>query len=89
MFINGCIKSKKSPNQVKIPYYAVRMISKQMDSTWLFKASQLKKSTNLPEIEKPLCDDDESGHREQTNERIIRILKQKKSFKSGKKYYLQ
>ncbi|XP_022874516.1 uncharacterized protein LOC111393288 [Olea europaea var. sylvestris] len=83
MFINGCIKSKKSPNQVKIPYYAVRMISKQMDSTWLFKASQLKKSTNLPEIEKPLCDDDESGHREQTNERIIRILKQKKSFKSG------
>lgn len=83
MFINGCIKSKKSPTQVKVPYYAVRMISKQMDSTWLFKASQMKTSSNHPEIEKPLCDNRESGDREHTNEKIIRILKQKKSFKSG------
>ncbi|EXC04832.1 hypothetical protein L484_010258 [Morus notabilis] len=49
MFINGCIKSEdhqmittntKRSNNVKIPYYAARMISKQMDATWLFAAAR-------------------------------------------------
>ncbi|KAL2489275.1 ARM-repeat/Tetratricopeptide repeat (TPR)-like protein [Forsythia ovata] len=83
MFINGCIKSKKAANQVKIPYYAVRMISKQMDTTWLFKASQLKTSSNHPEMAKLPCQNGKSGNIEHANEEIMRILKQKKSFKSG------
>lgn len=46
MFINGCIKSDHHPEvtkrSVKIPYYAARMISKQMEATWLFATSRLK-----------------------------------------------
>ncbi|KZV56203.1 ARM-repeat/Tetratricopeptide repeat-like protein [Dorcoceras hygrometricum] len=40
-FINLCIKMN-TENRLKIPYYAVRMISKQMDSTWIFRAARLK-----------------------------------------------
>ncbi|KAK4428633.1 hypothetical protein Salat_1163100 [Sesamum alatum] len=48
IFVNVCIRSK-ADDRVKIPYYAVRMISKQMDSTWLFRAAQLKALNKLPE----------------------------------------
>ncbi|KAH6764860.1 ARM-repeat/Tetratricopeptide repeat protein [Perilla frutescens var. hirtella] len=43
IFINVCIKS----DGLKVPYYAVRMISKQMESTWLFReaAAQMNKAT--------------------------------------------
>ncbi|GFP92720.1 tetratricopeptide repeat protein 1 [Phtheirospermum japonicum] len=43
LYINiVCAKSKSSADRVKIPYYAVRMISKQMETTWLFRAAQIK-----------------------------------------------
>ncbi|PON91068.1 Clathrin, heavy chain [Trema orientale] len=44
MFINGCIKSdpEVTKRSVKIPYYAARMISKQMEATWLFAMSRSK-----------------------------------------------
>lgn len=45
MFINGCIKSEKSSKRVKIPYYAARMISKQMDSTWIFATARSTMAT--------------------------------------------
>ncbi|XP_009365346.3 uncharacterized protein LOC103955191 [Pyrus x bretschneideri] len=45
MFINGCIKSG-SRKRVKIPYYAARMISKQMDATWLFATARSKVVTS-------------------------------------------
>ncbi|RVX00029.1 hypothetical protein CK203_024870 [Vitis vinifera] len=35
MFINGCINSETT-KRVKVPYFAARMISKQMEATWLF-----------------------------------------------------
>lgn len=41
IFINVCIKSEAADG-LKVPYYAVRMISKQMESTWLFRAAQMK-----------------------------------------------
>lgn len=41
MFINACIKSNGS-DRFKVPYYAVRMISKQMEATWLFTGAQMK-----------------------------------------------
>lgn len=40
MFVNTCYT--KPTKDVKIPYYAVRMISKQMDATCLFAASRAK-----------------------------------------------
>lgn len=42
MFINGCIKSEAANKRVKIPYYAARMISKQIDATWLFSSARSK-----------------------------------------------
>ncbi|XP_062098061.1 uncharacterized protein LOC133803933 [Humulus lupulus] len=43
-FINGCIKSDPEVITTKIPYYAARMISKQMDATWLFATSRSRLS---------------------------------------------
>ncbi|XP_027356945.1 uncharacterized protein LOC113866265 [Abrus precatorius] len=51
MFMNGCIKSNET-KRVKIPYYAARMISKQMDATWIFATarSKVKKTKELNQI---------------------------------------
>lgn len=40
--INGCFKYSRHGSFKKVPYYAIEMICKQMDSTWLFKSAQLK-----------------------------------------------
>ncbi|GKU94841.1 hypothetical protein SLEP1_g8276 [Rubroshorea leprosula] len=43
MFINGRMRSEKRHLKgVKIPYYAARMINKQMNATWLFGDVQTK-----------------------------------------------
>ncbi|KAJ7966554.1 Tetratricopeptide repeat protein like [Quillaja saponaria] len=44
MFINGSVKSSTDDHtkRVKIPYQASRMISKQMDATWLFANARSK-----------------------------------------------
>ncbi|WMV27352.1 hypothetical protein MTR67_020737 [Solanum verrucosum] len=82
MFVNCCFKmdsssSSSSSSSIKknmrIPYYAVRMINKQMESTWLFKNAQLKTFVDLSE---------------KTNQphdvmRATRILLQKKGFIEG------
>ncbi|KAL5559139.1 hypothetical protein UlMin_035350 [Ulmus minor] len=47
MFINGCIKSEDQTKRVKIPHYAARMISKQMDATWLFARARARASKGL------------------------------------------
>ncbi|KAL5559137.1 hypothetical protein UlMin_035348 [Ulmus minor] len=47
MFINGCIKSEDQTKRVKIPHYAARMISKQMDATWLFARARSRASKGL------------------------------------------
>ncbi|KAG8377515.1 hypothetical protein BUALT_Bualt08G0041000 [Buddleja alternifolia] len=54
IFISFCIKSKRADHRVKIPYYAVRMISKQMEITWLFRAAQMNASNDHPEKAKEL-----------------------------------
>ncbi|KAF9619625.1 hypothetical protein IFM89_007946 [Coptis chinensis] len=41
MFVNGCITSKKAKH-VKVPYYAARMIGKQMNATCLFASAEVK-----------------------------------------------
>ncbi|XP_047323279.1 uncharacterized protein LOC124926990 [Impatiens glandulifera] len=40
-FVNVCMRSEKMKN-IKIPYYAARMITKQMDSIWLFATAHSK-----------------------------------------------
>lgn len=47
MFINRCINASES---VKIPYYAARMISKQIDATWLFAAARSKRTRSSCQV---------------------------------------
>lgn len=41
MFVKGRIKSEKT-KRGRIPYYAARMINKQMNATWIFASSRLR-----------------------------------------------
>ncbi|KAK9097243.1 hypothetical protein Sjap_022740 [Stephania japonica] len=41
--VNGRLKTNKNA-RIKVPYYAARMISKQMSATWLFSAARSKVS---------------------------------------------
>lgn len=41
MFVKGRIKSTKT-KRGRIPYYAARMINKQMNATWIFASSRLR-----------------------------------------------
>ncbi|KAI5655218.1 hypothetical protein M9H77_32405 [Catharanthus roseus] len=57
MFINGCFKSYEESNSkplMKVPYYAVQMLCKQMDSTWLFRSAHLKTLKSFGEKEENL-----------------------------------
>ncbi|XP_073126586.1 uncharacterized protein [Henckelia pumila] len=69
-FINLCI-NMNTENRLKIPYYAVRMISKQMDSTWIFRAARLKALSTCPRV------------RERENRGKTGIRKRNKSYISG------
>ncbi|KAK6160633.1 hypothetical protein DH2020_004014 [Rehmannia glutinosa] len=81
LFINVCNESKiANQYRVKIPYYAVRMISKQMESTWLFRAAQMKGWNDHPEKAKEFR---ENGKSRTRNEEIIKIQVQNKSYISG------
>ncbi|XP_004238568.2 uncharacterized protein [Solanum lycopersicum] len=82
MFVNCCFKmdhtslsssSSSMKKNMRIPYYAVRMINKQMESTWLFKNAQLKTFVDLSEKTNQPHDD----------MRATRILLQKKGFIKG------
>lgn len=73
MFINGCIKSEAT-KRVKIPYYAARMISKQIDATWLFSCAQSKtESSGVKEAVQELQGEHESG-----NEGMMRYMMENK-----------
>ncbi|KAJ6685839.1 ARM-REPEAT/TETRATRICOPEPTIDE REPEAT (TPR)-LIKE PROTEIN [Salix purpurea] len=45
MFLNSCVKTETAKG-VKIPYHAARMISKQMEATWIFASLESKASSN-------------------------------------------
>ncbi|KAA8537824.1 hypothetical protein F0562_027596 [Nyssa sinensis] len=78
MFINGCIS--ETTKHVKIPYYAARMISKQMDATWLFAAARLKTLQNHVDKLQQSKGDDESKKDEDPNDEMII---ENKGFTSG------
>nr|XP_016495514.1 PREDICTED: uncharacterized protein LOC107814590 [Nicotiana tabacum] len=80
MFVNCCFKMDSMKKNMRIPYYAVRMINKQMESTWLFKNAQLKAFVDLSE--KP-NQPHEISQKEQKNGRVTGILLQRKGFMEG------
>ncbi|MBA0861503.1 hypothetical protein Goshw_028537 [Gossypium schwendimanii] len=57
MFINSRIKSEHT-KRVRIPYYAARMINKQMNATWLFANAKSKLCTKK---EKPVDEYESKG----------------------------
>lgn len=84
MFISVCIKSKAA-DRIKLPYYAVQMINKQMDSTWLFRKAQLKAVKYRPEVPK-VSDDNCKRISTRLQSRIVETMRlqvQNKSHKSG------
>ncbi|KAA8531606.1 hypothetical protein F0562_006315 [Nyssa sinensis] len=52
-FVNGRVNLEKTKH-VKIPYYAVRMINKQMNATWLFAAAKSKRYDDHKEARKSM-----------------------------------
>ncbi|KAL7207913.1 hypothetical protein ACSBR1_029793 [Camellia fascicularis] len=82
MFINGCIKSETTKH-VRIPYYAARMITKQMDLSSPFGIARSKTSYNhVDEVQQSDSDDDNSND-EHSNHETIRIITENKGFMSG------
>ncbi|XP_075652564.1 uncharacterized protein LOC142622889 [Castanea sativa] len=82
MFINGCIKSGVT-KRVKIPYYAARMISKQMDATWLFAAARSKTTGSQARKVKESDGDYECNNDEQQRCEMMRVMMENKDFLSG------
>lgn len=85
MFINGCINSDNTNKRLKIPYYAARMISKQMDATWLFANAQSKATIDhLRKVQESEDDyDDDDHHHEISSNEDDQMMKEKKSLASG------
>ncbi|GFS44185.1 ARM-repeat/Tetratricopeptide repeat (TPR)-like protein [Actinidia rufa] len=74
MFIKVCFRSK----QEKIPYYAARMITKQMDSTWLFATARSKTSNGRgDEVQQS------EGGDERSDCEMMRMMTENKGFLSG------
>ncbi|TYK05541.1 Armadillo-like helical [Cucumis melo var. makuwa] len=71
MFVNGRMKMDEGANKrIKILYHAARMISKQMEATWLFATSRLKKlaSTTTTQVKKA---EDSSNNSSERNGNIM------------------
>ncbi|XXG56963.1 hypothetical protein AAC387_Pa03g4249 [Persea americana] len=64
MFVNGWFGMKKRKN-LKVPYYAARMINKQMNATWLFAGVHCKKP-NIHDEEQE--DEDEDAEEQVDND---------------------
>jgi tetratricopeptide (TPR) repeat protein len=86
MFLNGCIKTETAKG-VKIPYHAARMISKQMEATWLFANLKSKTSSNQSSRVQEL-DGDSENYDKQKHDEMMRIMIEKKGFISSKRYEL-
>ncbi|XP_061966867.1 uncharacterized protein LOC133690645 [Populus nigra] len=78
MFLNGCIKTEAAKG-VKIPYHAARMISKQMEATWVFSNLKSKTSSNQSSRVQEL-DGDSENYDKQKHDEMMRIMIEKKGF---------
>lgn len=83
MFINGCIRSETT-KRVKIPYCAARMISKHMDSTWLFANVRSKILSSRVNTVQESFGAHKSDNDEQQYDEMMRMIMEKKKLISGK-----
>ncbi|CAL5385456.1 unnamed protein product [Camellia sinensis] len=85
VFINGCNRSEMTSNVRNVPYYAARMISKQMDRAWLFATAMSKTANNLVNESRQSDgnDDDDTPNREHPNGEMMRMMTERKGFNSG------
>ncbi|KAJ8769336.1 hypothetical protein K2173_002540 [Erythroxylum novogranatense] len=77
MFASGSRKSKQTRKHVKIPYYAARMISKQLNATWIFAAAAM--SSNKAE-EKVVSSDKPETCKNMVMVKMSKIHKKKDIF---------
>lgn len=70
MFVNGGMKMAEDHKRIKIPYHAARMISKQMDGTWLFASARLKKLASV-KVEKA---EDSSNNSHERHGMLMRTM---------------
>ncbi|KAI3987004.1 hypothetical protein MKX01_039939 [Papaver californicum] len=75
MFVNGLISSGHKAN-TKVPYYASRMINRQMSVTWLFAASERKLIQGIEKHELDAYEDDsDSDNGNHDDDEIMRMTK--------------
>ncbi|KAK6939690.1 hypothetical protein RJ641_029221, partial [Dillenia turbinata] len=77
-FISCCIKSAQATDGVKVPYYAARMIRKQMDAMWLFGHAQSKRV--ISQMENVVdSDSDDDCRNDHQNDVVMGLVTEKKS----------
>ncbi|MBA0576910.1 hypothetical protein Golob_024490 [Gossypium lobatum] len=82
MFINS-VTTTTTNKRVKIPYYAARMISKQMEATWLFVNAQSKFTGSDDDYEISSNEDDHQLECDEMMRQMMRMMMEKKSIASG------
>ncbi|XAR48401.1 hypothetical protein NMG60_11031220 [Bertholletia excelsa] len=82
MFINGC--HVEGAKHVRIPYYAARMITKQMETTWLFADARSKSTSNhADKAQQSEGDDRTSNNVEDSSYGVLRMIVENKGLTSG------
>jgi tetratricopeptide (TPR) repeat protein len=75
-FVSDCLNSENSNKRTKIPYYAGRMINKQMNATWIFSSAKLKRyNQHKGKVE------ESDDHRQVDH--VIKMMKMKRKEKGG------
>lgn len=82
MFINGFINSETAKH-VRIPYYAARMITKQMEISWLFATARSKTASDHMDKAKQSDGDDDTSYNEESNFEMLRMITKNKAFATG------
>ncbi|KAG4140477.1 hypothetical protein ERO13_D06G020000v2 [Gossypium hirsutum] len=82
MFINS-VTTTTTNKRVKIPYYAARMISKQMEATWLFVNAQSKFTRSDDDYEISSNEDDHQLECDEMMRQMMMMMMEKKSIASG------
>ncbi|KAH7846201.1 hypothetical protein Vadar_011122 [Vaccinium darrowii] len=82
MFINGFIGSETAKH-VRIPYYAARMITKQMEISWLFATARSKTASDHMDKAKQSDGDDDASNNEESNCEMLRMITKNKAFATG------
>ncbi|KAG5542036.1 hypothetical protein RHGRI_021769 [Rhododendron griersonianum] len=82
MFVNRFIGSETTKH-VKIPYYAARMITKQMEISWLFAIARSKAASDHMDKAKQADGDNEASSNEDSNFEMLRMMTKNKAFATG------